>query len=404
MFIPGLSSLIQVSGDTPQNVAKAFFLSKWVQGIYQQYVPALYGRRGCSAALKTSVEAVGLAALSIERREAGLMTDARRSHAVALKEIKNAVKAWEPAKTVDTLAAIMLLALFAGIASEPDAARNDWATHIKGASTILNSRLERTRDDNPVVNVISSHVTSCVLVHCLQNAVRPPKQFREIKFEPRIPVSFQGKSEYVLELLAGLKQRVVSIETYAKILTDLDIVDSHLNDLLEVLPMQHPRTINPATLDADDPPLHTYPSQSSARVWNIIRLTKLSAFELRYEKVKKMRDLDGISPHVDCGQQLEYASSSAATMIRDICASVPKRLRSTVVVNEMDFVSWSRSLLWPLSAARASPHAPESLRPFLRRQLQILWNITQLPIADYHQKDIEDGVKPHVWTHVLLML
>jgi len=395
----------QIGVDTLQDVAKVFFLSNWAQGIHQQYVPPLYRRKDRSVALRTSIEAVGFAALSLNRREARLMIAARQSHAVALKEIQHAIGTWETVRRADTLAAIMLLTLFAGITSEPDAARINWTSHIKGALAILNS-YESTEDNDPVVNILSNHVTSCVLVDCLQSAVAPPKRFLEIKFEPRITVSFQEKSEHVLEILADLRQRPITIDTAATIFADLDMVDSKLDESLRILPLKHPRTIVPESQCADEPPLHICPSHNSARVWNTIRLTKLSAYELRYEKVKVFRDLEANSDatfDIDYDQQLEYASTSATAMIRDICASVSKRLRLMGGVKHPDLIAYSHSLLRPLSAARASPHAPQDLQTFLHRQLQVLWNVTKFPIIGYRQEEIDDAVKPHIWTHGFFM-
>lgn len=374
-------------------------MSKFAYGIYHDYVPALYKRRDCSGALKASVEAVGLATLSLARSESSLLQHARRHHLAAVKEIQVSLNSPNGVNRADTLASIMLLALFAGITCDPTAARIYWTEHIKGALAVLNSRPDSLSDD-PVVNVLSSHVTSCVLVDCLQSVVGPPKQTTEIKFEPRIPVNFQQKSEYVLDLLAELRHLNVSKDNVLEIIEKLNIVDSQLDDLLVILPKKHPRTIVSNGLGLDEPVYHIYPRLESVRVWNIIRLTRLTSFELRYDKMQEMRRLDVASTQaldIDVDQQEDYASTSAQLIVHDICACIPKSLRSPEFKDDRTLINWAHSLLWPLSAARASKHAPEYLRPYMDKVLQNMWDITNFPIVDYHKKTLDDEVPPQIW-------
>lgn len=380
-------------------------MSRFAHGIYHEYIPALYKNKDCSAALRSSVEAVGLAALSLARSESSLLEEARRYHLDAVKEIQLSLQSPTMTNRADTLASVMLFALFAGITCEPSAAYVNWTKHIKGALAILNSSSYLANDD-PIINVLSSHVTSCVLVDCLQSVVPPPRQFTEIKFEPRIPVNFQEKSEYVLELLAEIRPQKVRTENIVDIITKLDLVDTHLDDLLAVLPKKHPRIILSNGIVLGQPIYHIYPGLKSARVWNIIRLTKLSAAELRYDKMMELRSLN-LSylqiPDIDIYYNEGYASSCAELIIHDICASVPECLRSIKhadsldPIEDLDTINWAHSLLWPLSTAHASKHAPAYLQTFMRETLQNVWDITKFPVVDYHDKRIDGELAPHIW-------
>lgn len=380
-------------------------MSRFAHGIYHDYIPPLYKHKDCSTALKSSVEAVGLATLSLARSESSLLEQARRHHLVAVREIQLSLQSPSTTNRADTLASVMLFALFAGITCEPTAAHINWTKHIKGALAILNSSSYLASDD-PVVNILSSHVTSCVLVDCLQSVVSPPRQFTEIKFEPRIPVNFQEKSEYVLELLAEVRPQRVSMDSITDMIRTLDVVDAHLNDLFTVLSKRHPRMIVSNGDRIHQPVYHIYPSLKSARVWNIIRLTRLSAAELRYDKMRELRTLDSayLHPHdIDIAYQEEYASTSAKLLIHDICASIPDFLRSTQPPNtldpveDLDAINWAHSMLWPLSTAQASKHAPEYLQQYMRESLQNMWDVTKFPVVDYHKKKIEEEIAPQIW-------
>lgn len=382
-------------------------MSRFAHGIYHEYIPALYSHRDCSAALKSSVQAVGLATLSLVRSESRLLEEARRHHSAAVKQVQLSLQSHATVSRADTLASVMLFALFAGITCESTAAHINWTKHIKGALAILNSR-SYLLDDDPVVNILSSHVTSCVLVDCLQSAEAPPSQFNEIKFEPRIPINFQEKSEYVLELLAQIRPQLVTFDNFTDMFRKLDIIDSHLDDLFAVLTKKHPRVILSNEASQNQPNHHIYSDLKSVRVWNIVRLTKLSSAELRYDKVTALQRLQlnhsrPKSPTEDLLSNQAYASSLAELLIHDICASVPecirtiRRSKSADPTIELNTINWAHSLLWPLSAAHASRHAPVYLREYMRETLQKMWDVTKFPIVDYHQSKIEDEPAPHIW-------
>lgn len=385
---------------SPQEVALAFFMSSCTWATSFDYVPELYSRSDSSAALKASLEAVGLATLSLARSESSLLDMSRRSHLVAVKEIQQALNSPVITRRADTLAAIMLLALFSGVTFEPSAARINWTKHIRGALAVLNVRSDTNTDDDPILNILRSHVISCVLVDCQQSNTPSPKQFQEIRFEPRMPVSFQEKSEFVLDKLAEVKNIEVSPLTAMQIFDDLDQIDTELDELLEALPVKHPYHLDSENTNPEGPAQHVYLGHRSARIWNIIRITKLNAYSERYTKALVTQTLgedmcDELN--IDTQQQLLYATASAASAIKDICASVPQFLRSP---NQPDYekgVNWAYSLLWPLSLAKASPHLPEDLEDFIQQQLQLLWDVTNLGIVDCHEKTFANNVDPQMW-------
>lgn len=164
-------------------------MSECTWTIFNDYVPTLYKRDDCSLALKSSVEAVGLATLSLLRREASILNLARQSQVVAIREIQALLNSQTTASRADTLASIMLLANFASLTCDPNAARLQWTKHIRGALAVLDARPVNL-ESNTIIDALQSHVTGSVLVECQQRSIGPPKQSQEIRFEPRIPVSF----------------------------------------------------------------------------------------------------------------------------------------------------------------------------------------------------------------------
>ena len=390
--------LIQPSHDSLEALGSNLFLSRCTWTIFNDYVPALYRRDDCSLALKFSVEAVGLATMGLIRREANILNAARRSQIIAIKEIQGLLNSPSTVSRADTLASIMLLATFAGITCDPDAARAQWGKHIRGALAVLNSRPDSV-EKGPIIDALRSHVTSSVLVDCQQRSVGAPAQYRTIRFEPRKPLSVQGKSEFVIDMLADLEHRAINVQTASKMILDFDAVDRELAELICLLPLQHPYMTAKAVCCAS-PPVHIYASHKSARVWNIIRLTKLRSYRLRFEKVKEIQQLlesMNAMVEVDIEQQLQCASSFAGTVIEDICASVPIFLRSADTTPGTVPASWVYSLLWPLSAAHASGLAPGYLTSYLRRQMQIIWETSSFSAANYHKKELDEAVEPEGW-------
>jgi len=114
--------------------------------------------------------------------------------------------------------------------------------------------------------------------------------------------------------------------------------------------------------------------------------------------MKRLADSSILRGAIDVEKQLLYASSSARAVIEDICASVSEFLRSRETALGTDAMNWAYSLLWPLSAARASGHVPAHLIDHLRHQIQTIWDVTGFSIADYHKKDLGVDVEPENWS------
>lgn len=134
-----------------------------------------------------------------------------------------------------------------------------------------------------MINILTSHVTSSDLINSQQSSMPTPKRSPRIKFEPRTPNAFQAKSEYALDKLAEVKSMHITILNAASIFADLDDIDEALDELLHVLPKVHPfQTV--ATLCEHEPLQHIYVNHKSARIWNVIRTSKLTSAHLRSEK------------------------------------------------------------------------------------------------------------------------
>jgi hypothetical protein len=113
-------------------------MAAYAGGIYLDYVSVLYQPDRQPAALGSSVEAVALACLATDQKRSDLLHLARERYGAALAQMIDALHRTKTVTEPETLASVMLLALFAAIGTpdSPDA-RDSWSKHVYGALGVL---------------------------------------------------------------------------------------------------------------------------------------------------------------------------------------------------------------------------------------------------------------------------
>lgn len=387
-------------------IAITSFMNSFSWSTYNDYIPELWQRPSRSKALEASVEAVGLANLSLIRVECGLLEEAREKHLMAVQAVQHALNVPIASQRADTLACIMLMALFAGMTMTPAAAQATWTKHIKGALAVLDLQKPGEEADQKVISILTSHVTSSDLINSQQSSMPTSKRTLKIKSEPRIPNAFQAKSEYALDKLATVKSMQITILNAAPIFADLDDIEEALDELLHILLKIHPFQIV-ATFSEHEPSQHLYVNHKSARIWNIIRTTKLTSAHLRSEKAIQYQmatKLTGeVAMPVHGEQQLRRSKASGQALIHDICASVPRSLRDLNVEERQQLQGWAYVLIWPLSFVKSSSLISAQMKGFAKTILQNIWEVTGFGKVDFRENKVNDEVDPAAWTHIFMM-
>ncbi|KAJ5672484.1 hypothetical protein N7507_001611 [Penicillium longicatenatum] len=409
---------MQLLVDPPSVRAINLFTTAYAGGTYLEWLPTLYLPHGRPASLEASFEAVALGYMANEQRRGDLRILAQESYGLGLQHTMTALQRSQSA-TPETVASVLLLALFAVISSESYRdAQNIWSKHIHGILAILESCSPSTIFQDPAGQGLLHHIISVVQIDCLQRRLPLPPQLQLLYSASWIYQSSQAADFWeVLDQLALLNTQFNESAISLLYITKLQELEKDVQSLLELMPQSSPDQF--AFCDITDsqnigfsqseyrPPVHSFSSFRVAQAWNTLRMTRLflvnllntSIFAYLSHNVAVARDVEEML----C-RSLDEASQVSRQTAVEICASVPELLRPDTWVNNssniLQFSAWARSLIWPLSLARASPHGSEDLQIYIDRQISVLRTITgmnamrQAPLSPDNDKN---------WMHLIFM-
>jgi hypothetical protein len=146
------------------------------------YVPDLCRQSGMNEAISASLRATGLAALSNVVKSSQLMGQARRQYISAIRSINSALKTQEDAAQDSILLSIMAISMFENITGSSQLSVKAWTEHVNGASTILKLR-GRSQLRSKAGFSLFIHVTSHLLISCVQRELPMPPPLMELRLE-----------------------------------------------------------------------------------------------------------------------------------------------------------------------------------------------------------------------------
>lgn len=404
--------------DLAAQAGSNILLAKFEHGVYYQYLPGIYSSYPASKLLKVAVEAVGLRCLSLARNEGQLMIKARENHAMALQTAKRQIPDLTYRVTpYDTVASILLLALFAVMSSDSLMAQDVWAKHVDGAFAVFAS-WESQQDFIPASTLATQnllgHIINCVQLSCLQRREPLPANIeRTYQYLPHN--SMQARLHSIIDGLAlpSLELSEENQNTSAR-LQELCSLDADASSALKFLESSQPfKIVSGRGSRHNEPVCHEYLSHRSAQAWNFVRVLRLMINEelltllTRTSKAEDQSDDSGIWHPLDIQKSWWQAFSTTSALNFDIYASVPVWLRGrSHVENEHEKISapvrsdnlhWAHSLIWPLAMAQASPYTSGTLLALIDDTIQSLWQATTFPGATGPEKQRVGGLELKDW-------
>ncbi|KAJ5832713.1 hypothetical protein N7474_001024 [Penicillium riverlandense] len=407
--------------ESPTSRAINLFMAAYAGGIYLDYVSALYQPDHHPAALGASVEAVALACLATDQKSSDLLHLARERYGTALVQTTDALHSTKTVTEPETLASVMLLALFAAIGTpdSPDA-KDSWSKHVYGALGVLALHLHSSLSSSSFSSFSSSstpdsafttsvdtsrstpsrildslpgqsmlhHIISCVQIDCIQRRARLPPQLRAVYRHSWLNHGLQARFWRLLDRFSEANAYSNEDRDTLAYLADLQCLEDEARFLLETMPAAYESWFG-ARGGSSDTNAHPDPCFSAAcpgyrttQTWNILRMIRLLSDDLLVASTTRY-----LSSHADIPDgvlstlhsNMENASHAAADMAHDMYNSVPEYLRpgrcSTYhPPRGLQESQWARTLSWPLTMARDSPHCPPVLRADIQSQLVILGN------------------------------
>ncbi|PYI09595.1 hypothetical protein BO78DRAFT_437341 [Aspergillus sclerotiicarbonarius CBS 121057] len=399
--------------DTALSIAVTRFLSQTTDSILADYVFPLFERSQCLPLLTASMQAVSLACLANEQNRPDLLTPAREKYGVALQRLgrglQTSLRSTGPGQLPFIFCSVMLLAQFAGIASRSGEGRVEWSRHVNGAFSLLVTRVLQGPCELTVPGKsLYLHLVSCLLLDCIQRRTTFSPQMRAILYARRSDVSeFQLRFWGLMDRMCVLRAMEAGPgETHSaqsRLDSAWEALDREVHLLMQNMPLSyayHSTSTAESPVDGTrprDPPYDVYATYRIAQNWNTLRMVRLLIQERMLEQTSAQMAPSEEEDDPRDANANEFRAL-IASIIEDICASVPRELRRSAgdQQSKLSFASgWAYSLVWPLSRAGASVYCPAGLKGFIDRQMGILQERIGL--------DITGAGAPQEWVHMFFL-
>jgi hypothetical protein len=232
------------------------------------------------------------------------------------------------------------------------------------------------------------HIISCVQIDCIQRRARLPPQLRAVYRHSWLNHGLQARFWSLLDRFSEVNACSHEDRDSLAYLAELQCLEDEARFLLETMPAAYGSWFGAGgnSSDTNANPDHcfsaAYPGYRAAQTWNVLRMIRLLSDDLLVASTARY-----LSSHTDIPDgvlstlhnNLENASHAAADIARDMYNSVPQYLRPDRCSDYhpprgLQESQWARTLVWPLTMARDSPHCPPGLRADIQSQLVILGN------------------------------
>lgn len=387
--------------------AVGLFASAYAEGVYLEYLPVMYLQQSRPASLEKSFEAVALIHMANEQQREDLRQLANQSYGDALSHLKEAIGCSNGAASSETMASILLLALFEAFSpAPPQNVQDTWSTHVRGALAAISQCASSAIFQTPVGQPLLHHIISMVQLDCIHRKRPLPDQLRCLYSASCYKEGPQVQMWYILDRLATLNAQAVEVSVTLSYLEDLQNLETDIQHLFGSMPQTYPDsfTFHNITqhrkrgLGSDNLiiPTHRFQSFRIAQACNTLRLMLLLTTTLL---------ASGIDSYVSCeitlteearqdmSKSRDRASRIAQTTAIDICATVPQVLRpGNWTYNprtRVQYSAWARSLLWPLAMSGRSPHDSQELQNYIDNQLRILAVVAGVQDLHWESSDKE---------------
>ncbi|KAK4032573.1 hypothetical protein C8A01DRAFT_20356 [Parachaetomium inaequale] len=372
-----------------EDVATTFFLTSYAPTSPTGYLSDLADGLLNDGLSSSAVLAPALATLSRELVQPSLMALARKHYSVAIQQTNTALASRELAVKDETLASVLLLALFEASAFQGRRSPTGWTMHVDGAAQLLKMR-GPSQFDSPLGRSMFLDIVSDIFISCAQRRVAVPRALTELLAQlgdvvghddlgvgmARVTADMADLVALVALLAAG-GDRLASVAV--QVVRRGRQLDADLDRMLERYREIRPYTvIDPASApeSAYNGLAHHYSSHKLCWQWNNLRMMRLFANRsiVRVAAAAATGSPLQDSPEaVDVLQQprlLEMAASTAERMAADILATVAYCNSLPAASNAR--LATARWLIWPLSVVATSTVAPLSARIYARDTLYAL--------------------------------
>lgn len=410
-------NLIRSLCQSIQEVSETYFLGTFVRGSRFSYLTKLHQTSPGDSGLSHVLQATSLASLSIETNRKELMYTARQAYTTALKNTKEALQSSISSRKDETLAAVLLLALFETLTYEGHLSLNYWNAHINGAMSLIALRGPELFE-SPLGLQLFCQLGINLRLHCVAEQKPMPAQFLKLADEAKKYVSMADLFSF------GWLSNLKMTEDFT--MFRASIANGTLNDPVEIILAARnlKRSLDDLTIrlhtisggyrtvcqDEDSPwvfnhKYHIHQNYLTASYWSNAWLGKLVLSEvIYYYAAQLLKPQYANIPHDLDPAQLMSASEQDTLETTDlIFAMVPQFLpchECKDVNKENQTVAAGFFLILPLHAACVRRLATPGVKEYGIKVLRYLHQDLRIPKAGNIAKMLEEDRLFEDWLHL----
>ncbi|KAF2113508.1 hypothetical protein BDV96DRAFT_688501 [Lophiotrema nucula] len=338
---------------------------------YQAWLLETYCNAPLNHALRTAIEATGMAGISNVCYAPEIAAQSKALYGRALAATNRSLEDPLEMAADETLITVIFLALFEFITLEDWSNYSSWATHIEGATTLLQLRGQK-QFDYERGGMLLMQLRHQILFACMQRNIRAPPALLPVIQSFKLSVLGTRRQAAQPPPMADLCFQLVEIQAAVKkgTITDLDTIrraafhlDKKLLSWRATLSKEWEYQI--VTVDGDvavavgdgdgrsckyfEGKKHIYASPWRAHIWNNWRALRILANQI-------------------------ILRTAESPLLDDALLELIHRLSSEICVSAPEFIGTPRSagLIWPLSVVAQGSWNKRSVRCWAVEQLRLI--------------------------------
>ena len=353
-----------------------FLFCHYLQDSHFQYLPNLYASAQSAHRLDDMLSAVGFAALACQSSSDSLSKQAQTSYIHAVSKIQADLE--DPAVRLqdETLAAVLLMALYETLMLRGSAKPEAWEMHAHGATALLVMRGSQQLETESGLHLFT-HAATLIRFVGIQRRVTLPDRLAELIGEAKV-CSKSALSFYPWQKQGSFGPGSDAMEQFADLFADMEhekLFDAHhiINRAETVLQAINTHAGNLSVACVDYEPCvgydegyfspqgpinnHLTPwSPALAQAWNNISMARLKLNGIIHETLSRPNvEKNQLPPHFHvptcCAEQYRQATIQAAQDIYDVSTRFfPDHAAggSSTAIRPTPEVAAGYFLVWPL--------------------------------------------------------
>jgi hypothetical protein len=378
--------------------AVCYFMSSYILSCpFQDYLPSLYPtcRLGDDDALSSAITTASFATFARRTGRRAYMNRAAQIYGLALIRVNAALRDLATAVLDQTLASILLLAVFEATIFPGARSPEEWTAHLLGATRLLQLRgLDQFQ--NETGRHLHNHITNNICGSCMQRMVTLPAEFEAWQDKAKSFID----PKYHLREFSTIMQKAVSFK--ARLWARLDMDRAVLYDLFyeaaaleqeasALMKDDNAETAYTVRPKESTPPwayngiAYHYKGSRAAKHQNSLRMVRLFMLEVMsagasiatketYNQPDKIRYFETAK---------EDARRLSAEIATGILGCVPDFLEPASTFANPRFSPVARILIWPLSVVYKNRICPPEAREYAKAMLvDLVKDLNTLQLMD----------------------